>query len=120
MAASQAACEAIWMWNILVGLFGQMMDPTVIYYDNQSCIKFLENPFFHDRSKHIAIWYHHLRDCVVKRIMMLLYVSTKEQDVDILTKALSKCKLEFHIDRIGLVIIPFLLRGSVENSNKKC
>ena len=34
MAASQAACEAIWMWKILVGLFGQRMDPTVIYYGN--------------------------------------------------------------------------------------
>jgi hypothetical protein len=27
----------------------------VIYCDNQSCIKLLENPVFHDRSKHIEI-----------------------------------------------------------------
>eukprot|EP00253_Pinus_taeda_P010123 PITA_10123 len=39
MAASQAACEAIWIRKILVGLFDQRMDPTVIYCDNQSCIK---------------------------------------------------------------------------------
>eukprot|EP00253_Pinus_taeda_P009936 PITA_09936 len=78
MAASQAACEAIWMWKILVGLFGQMMDPTVINYDNQSCIKLSENPVFRDRSKHIDIRYHHLWDCVVKRIMMLQYVSNEE------------------------------------------
>eukprot|EP00253_Pinus_taeda_P030156 PITA_30156 len=31
MAASQATCEAIWMWKILVCLFDQRMDPTVIY-----------------------------------------------------------------------------------------
>jgi len=90
MVASQAACEAIWMWKILVGLFDQRMDPTVIYCDNQSCIKLFENPVFHDRSKHIDIRYHHLRDCVVKRIMLLQYVPTEEQDADILTKALSK------------------------------
>jgi len=78
MAAIQASCEAIWMRNILVGLFGKMMDPTVIYCDNQSCIKLFENPVFHDRSKHIDICYHHLRDCVVKRIMMLQYVSNEE------------------------------------------
>ena len=78
MASSQAICEAIWMRKIIVGLFGQRMDPTVIYYDSQSCIKLFENPFFHDRSKHIDIWYHHIRDCVVKRIMLLLYVSTEE------------------------------------------
>lgn len=34
MVASQATCEAIWMWKILVGLFDRRMDPTVIYCDN--------------------------------------------------------------------------------------
>eukprot|EP00253_Pinus_taeda_P004591 PITA_04591 len=109
MTTSQAAWEAIWMRKILVGLFGQMMDPTVIYCDNLSCIKLSENPVFHDRSKHIDICYHHLRDCVVKRIMMLQYISTKEQDVDILTKELSKGKFEFHRDSIGVADNHFLV-----------
>jgi len=60
MATSQAACEAIWMQKILVGLFGQMMDPIAMYCDNHSCIKLLENLVSHDRSKHIDIRYHHL------------------------------------------------------------
>ena len=64
MAASQAACEAIWMRKILVGLFGPDLDPTMIHCDNQSCIKLSVNPLFHDRSKHIDIQYHHIRDCV--------------------------------------------------------
>eukprot|EP00253_Pinus_taeda_P003168 PITA_03168 len=76
--ASQATFEAIWMQNILVGLLGQMTDPTMIYCDNQSFIELSENPMFHDRSKHIDIHYHHLRDYVVKRIMMLQHVSTEE------------------------------------------
>ena len=80
----------------------------MIYFDNQSCIKLSENPVFNDRSKHIDIRYHHRRDCVVKRIMLLLYVSTKEQDADILTKSLSKCKFEFHRDRIGVTDNPFI------------
>lgn len=108
MVASQAACEAIWMWKILVGLFDQRMDPTVIYCDNKSCIKFSDNLVFHDRSKHIDIRYHHLRDCVARRIMLLQYISTEEQDAGILTKALSKCKFEFHRDMIGVVDNPFL------------
>jgi hypothetical protein len=109
MAASQATCEAIWMRKILVGLFGQKMDPTVIYCDNQSCIKLSENPLFHDRSKHIDIWYHHLRDCVQRRIMLLEYIPTEEQDADILTKALSRGKFEFHRGRIGVSDNPFLV-----------
>eukprot|EP00253_Pinus_taeda_P009334 PITA_09334 len=109
VAASQVACEAIGMRKILVGFFGQMMDPMVIYCDNQSCIKLFEILVFHDRSKHIDIQYHHLRDCVVKRIMMLLYISIEEQDADILTKALSKGKFEFHKDKIGVADNPFLV-----------
>ena len=54
MAASLAACEAIWMRKILVGLFGSHLEPTVIYCDNQSCIKLSANPIFHDRSKHMT------------------------------------------------------------------
>jgi len=93
----------------ILGGFDQMIDPTVIYCDIQSCIKLYENLVFHDRSKHIDIHYHHLRDCVVKRIMMLLYISTEEQDADILTKALSKGKFEFHRDRIEVADNPFLV-----------
>ena len=55
VVASQATCESIWMKKILVGLFSQEMDPTMIYCDNQSCIKLSESPIFHDRSKHIDI-----------------------------------------------------------------
>ena len=109
MTASQATCEAIWMQEILVGLFDQRMDPNVIYCHNQSCIKLFENPIFHDRSEHIDIRYHHLRDCVARRIMLLQYILTEEQDVDILTKALSKCKFKFHRDRIGVADNPFLV-----------
>jgi len=43
---------------------------------------------FHDRSKHIDIWYHHLWDCVHKRIMLLKYITAQEQDANILTKEL--------------------------------
>eukprot|EP00253_Pinus_taeda_P020492 PITA_20492 len=64
MAASLAACKAIWMRKILVELFVSHLEPTVIYCDNQSCIKISSNPVFHDRSKHIDIRYHHIRDCV--------------------------------------------------------
>ena len=46
MAASQASCEAIWLRKLPVGLFGRELGPTIIYCDNQSCIKLSENPVF--------------------------------------------------------------------------
>jgi hypothetical protein len=48
MVASQASCEALWLGKLLVGLFGVQLRPTMIYCDNQSCIKLSENPVFHD------------------------------------------------------------------------
>ena len=64
IAASMATCEAIWLRKLLVVLFGQKVETTVIHCDNQSCIKLSENPMFHDRSIHIDIKYHFIRDCV--------------------------------------------------------
>jgi hypothetical protein len=109
MVASQAACEAIWMRKILVGLFVSHLDPIVIYCDNQSCIKLSINLVFHDRSKHIDIRYHHLIDCVQRKIMFLQYIPMKDQDADILTKALTRRKFEYHRDRIGVKDNPFLV-----------
>jgi hypothetical protein len=58
MATSMATCEAIWLQKLLVALFDQELEPTIIHYDNQSGIKPSENRIFHDRSKHIDIMYH--------------------------------------------------------------
>ena len=109
MVAILAACEAIWMRKILVGLFGSHLEPTVIYCDNQSCIKISSNPVFHDRSKHIDIRYHHIRDCVQRRIMLLSYIPTEDQDADILTKVLTRSKFEYHKGRIGVADNPYLV-----------
>jgi len=78
MTASQATCEVIYMRNILVGLFGQEMDPTMIYSDNQFYIKIYENLVFHDRSKNIYTQYNHLRNYVQRRIMFLVHSNRRK------------------------------------------
>jgi hypothetical protein len=108
MAASQASCKAIWLRKMLVGLFGQEKSPTVIHCDNQSCIKLSENPVFHDRSKHIEIRYHFIRDWVHRGAVQLQYISTDDQVADILTKALPRGKHVFFRDKMGLVRNTFL------------
>ena len=64
MTDSLASCEALWLRKLLVNLFGQELRPTMIYCDNHSCIQLSENLVFHDRSKHIEIRYHFIRDYV--------------------------------------------------------
>jgi hypothetical protein len=85
----------------------------VIYCDNQSCIKLSENPFFHDRSKHIEIRYHFICDYVQRGAVELQCISTEEQAADILTKALRRGKFVFFRDKLGMVSNTFL-------SKRKC
>ena len=62
--ASVVSHEAMWLRKLLAGLFDLELEPTLIHCDNQSCVKLLENPVFHDKSKHIEIKYHYIRDMV--------------------------------------------------------
>ncbi len=45
------------------------IEATMILCDNQSCIKMTKNPVFHDKSKHIEIWYFYIRDLVTKGVV---------------------------------------------------
>jgi hypothetical protein len=90
IVACFASCEAIWLQKLLTGLFHLEMEATVILCDNQSCIKMTENLVFHDKSKHIEIRYHYIRDMVQRGAIKLQYVGTDEQVADVLTKSLSQ------------------------------
>eukprot|EP00253_Pinus_taeda_P004119 PITA_04119 len=77
IVASVAYCEAIWFRKLFYDLFDQMLEPTTIYCDNQSCVKLSKNPVFHDRSKHIEIKYHCIQN-IVQRVVKLKSVLTDE------------------------------------------
>ena len=87
----------------MAGLFDEEIDVTDILCDNQSCIKLIENPVFHDNSKHIEVRYHFIRDMVQKGAIKLKYVPTEEQVGDALTKPLARVKFEYFRDKIGVV-----------------
>ena len=54
----------------------------------------LENPVFHDKSKHIKIKYHYIRDMVQRVAVKLQYVATDEHIADVLTKPLARVNFE--------------------------
>eukprot|EP00253_Pinus_taeda_P003433 PITA_03433 len=83
------------------------MEATRIMCDNQSCIKHSENPVFHDRSKHIDIRCHFVRDCVQRGAIQLSYTPTREQVADILTKAFGRTKFDCFREKMGMVKNPF-------------
>ena len=57
IATCSTCSKAVWLQKTLARLFNAEIDATDILSDNQSCIKMIENPVFHDNTKNIEIRY---------------------------------------------------------------
>src|SRR4051794_24993477 len=72
-----------------------------IWTDSQSGIDLAENPKHHDRSKHIAIRRHYVRDAVANGHIKLEYPPSSEMIANALTKALPKDLHNKHTQSMG-------------------
>ena len=57
---------------------------------------------FHDKSKHIEMKYHFIRDMVLKVIVKLQYIATNEKISYVLTKPLPMMKFRQFLDKLGM------------------
>ena len=73
-----------------------------IYVDNQGGIDLANNPKYHDRTKHIDIRYHFIRDITQKGLVDLIHLPSNDNTADILTKSLPREKFEEHRTNMGL------------------
>ena len=58
---------------------------------------------FHDKSKHIEMKCHYIQDMVHRGEVKLQYMVTDEKITDVLTKPLSRVKLEYFRERLGVI-----------------
>ncbi|KAG6509279.1 hypothetical protein ZIOFF_034672 [Zingiber officinale] len=93
MAATTAACHALWLRSLASELTGVKPKPVTLFVDNKSAIALMKNPVFHGRSKHIDTRFHFIRECIKKGQIVVEFVNTGEQRADALTKALPGVKL---------------------------
>ena len=70
--------------------------------DNQSAIALAKNPVLHDRSKHIDVKFYFLRDCVDRGQIIIEFIETGWQLMDVLTKPLGCLRLTKHKEMIGM------------------
>jgi hypothetical protein len=75
----------------------------VIHCYNQSCVKLSENTVSHDKSKHVQIKFHYIRDMVQRKAVLVQYLATDEKIANVPTKPLAKLKFEYFRDKIGVV-----------------
>lgn len=102
IAATDAGKECIW-WKSFLKPFKLAQETITIHEDNQAAIALSKNPQFHDRTKHIQVKYHWIREKVANGTFKLTYISTKHQLADLLTKALQGFVLRPLYRRLGLL-----------------
>ena len=57
----------VWFKKLLIGMKIEIKDPVVIFCDNNSAINISKNPIMHTKTKDIAIKYHFLSWCKIKK-----------------------------------------------------
>jgi hypothetical protein len=91
-ALSAASQESVWLRYHLSALDLHSNDPTTIFEDNQGTIELVKSTKHHDRTKHIDIKHHYIRELVKSNQIEIKYKRTSDMTADILTKGLGEIK----------------------------
>ncbi|KAL4569586.1 hypothetical protein LXL04_025227 [Taraxacum kok-saghyz] len=81
-------CEVIWVLKLLKDMRIPCKPPVNVFVDNNSAIDLSLNPVFHERTKHIEVDVHFVRDKVMDGVIEVSKIDTMEQLADIFTKSL--------------------------------
>ncbi|GJV51959.1 ribonuclease H-like domain-containing protein [Tanacetum coccineum] len=85
---ANAVAETSWLRNLLLELQTPLSTATLVYCDNVSVVYMSANPVQHQRTKHIEIDIHFVRDKVAADHVRVLHVPSRFQYADIFTKGL--------------------------------
>eukprot|EP00253_Pinus_taeda_P036020 PITA_36020 len=94
--------QALWLQHFLTELGIQFHQPIVIWCNNQSTLKFCRDPVQRQRTKHIEIHMHYIRDLVHDRVIDLQFYPSAEQTAYIFTKTFTEQKFCSLPDRLGV------------------
>ncbi|KAK2965725.1 hypothetical protein RJ640_025451, partial [Escallonia rubra] len=86
---AQGICELLWLKIILKDLKIKLETPMKLYCDNKSAINIAHNPVQHDKTKHVEVDRHFIKEKLESRLICTPYISTEGQLADILSEGLA-------------------------------
>ena len=98
--------ELIWIKGLLGDLGIEITTPMTMHCDNQAAIHIASNSVFHERTKHIEVDCHKVRQAVEQQVILPCYTRSEDQLADIFTKAASSKVCESILPRLGLINLP--------------
>ncbi|GJT22330.1 putative ribonuclease H-like domain-containing protein, partial [Tanacetum coccineum] len=110
VAAASCCAQVLWIQNQLLDYGFNFMN-TKIFIDNQSTICIVKNPVFHQRTKHIEIRHHFIRDANEKNLIQVLKIHTDDNVADLLTKAFDGPRFAYLVVHIGMVDMMLVSAG---------
>ena len=91
---AHSICEGMWLQRLLGELKIPAEKTMEMSCDNQAAISIAKNPVHHDRTKHVEIDRHFIKEKIDEGISKVMYINAGSQIADILTKALPRIKFE--------------------------
>ncbi|KAL5816220.1 hypothetical protein ACOSQ3_024598 [Xanthoceras sorbifolium] len=104
-AMAHGICEGVWLKRVLAELKMPIEGAMRLFCDNQSTIRIAKNPVHHDRTKHVEIDRHFIKEKIEEGSFDLSYMPTASQTADILTKPLARTVFDELCSKLGMIDI---------------
>ena len=116
-AMSATTSELVWIKDLVEDLGLKIEEPIEMFCDNTSAMHIASNPVFHEKTKHIEVDCHYVRNKHLDKTISLVGVRSENQLADSLTKPPSIQQLSNFVDKLNLInLFKPNLRGSIEDN----
>lgn len=109
IALATTAKEAIWLRLLVKEIGYPQKGPTLIFEDNQSALALAKNPVHHNRTKHIDVRFHFIRECIENEQVDVTYLPTDDMKADLLTKPIARDQFRKLRTLCGVIALPAAL-----------